>query len=183
MAGIGLENGGNYELILVWCPHRRVVRVRRLRVAVLDAWEGRKLTTIAYDGTTLATDSQMSSGNLRFGKVNKIIKLKDGRRFAFAGDHALAYAVADWLNGGTKPERADSEEHQGIIVALDGSVVEVSTELRLAPACVPWAGGSGESIALTAMHCGKTAKEAVEVACKLDKHSGLPVNVFRPKGT
>ena len=139
------------------------------------------MTSIAYDGVTLATDSQVSAGNLRFGKTNKIIKLNDGRRFAFAGDYALAYAVADWLNGGTKPDREDSEEHQGIVVALDGSAVEVSSELRLAPACVPWAGGSGEAIALTAMHLGKTAIEAIEVACKLDKHSGLPVNVFRPK--
>ena len=141
------------------------------------------MTTLAYDGITLATDSQVVSGGLRFGKMNKIIKLNDGRRFAIAGDPSVIPAIADWLNGfGDKPELDKTEKVRGILVSPDGTATEISNNLRLWSACVPWTAGSGEDFAMTAMHCGKTAKEAVELACKLDTTSGLPVNVFRPKG-
>ena len=36
--------------------------------------------------------------------------------------------------------------------------------------------GSGGDVALGALYCGKSAVEAVEIACKVDVNSGLPVN-------
>lgn len=46
--------------------------------------------------------------------------------------------------------------------------------------------GSGQVAALAAMHCGASAKKAVEIACKLDAGSALPIHYLNlanpPKG-
>lgn len=134
------------------------------------------MTTVAFDGITLAVDSQMSSGHLKFGFTNKLFTLYDDRLVAFTGDSALIHQAITYLNSDMeKPfDIKDGDEMGGIVIAPNG-VFEFDKHLRMFPACVPWAGGSGETIALTAMHLGKSAVEAVEIACKLDKHSGLPV--------
>jgi hypothetical protein len=133
------------------------------------------MTTIAFDGKTLATDSLVSSSGIVFGLVNKIHKLKDGRHVAFCGDFAPTPELIAWLNGGDKPELGDNESVGGIVVGPLGAF-EISASLRLFPACIPWAGGSGEVIAMTAMRCGKTAAQAVEIACTTDLTSRLPVH-------
>lgn len=63
---------------------------------------------------------------------------------------------------------------------FDGEVYRSAWEfgskpLRCFPACVPWAGGTGETIAMTAMRCGKTAQEAVELACEMDIYTSGPL--------
>jgi len=141
------------------------------------------LTTLVYDGKTLATDSCVSSNGLKFGSINKIIKLDDGRHFTGAGTISLLYAVASWLNGKTDmPEIDEDDQFVGIIVAKDGSASEVTNGLRIHPTCIPWTGGSGEHIAMTAIICGKDAVGAVEVACKLDCLSSGPINSVNIKG-
>jgi hypothetical protein len=133
------------------------------------------MTTLAWDGVTLATDSLLSSSNINFGVVSKIVKLEDGRYLASAGDYSLIPDIVIWLNGGDKPEIIPDTVYMGVLITPDKQVFEISKELKIFPCCTPWAGGSGEVIALTAMLCGKTAEEAVKLACKLDLYSGLPV--------
>lgn len=41
-----------------------------------------------------------------------------------------------------------------------------------------YATGSGRDFAIAAMHCGRTAKEAVEIACLYDVYSGGSVDVL-----
>ncbi len=133
------------------------------------------MTTIAYDGKVLAVDSQTSANDMRIGSAQKIIHLADGRLLAFAGSCSCVPEIVSWLNGGEKPTLFENESADGIIVSLDGSAVEINKNLRMYPACVPWSGGSGWIIALVAMRCGKTAFEAIEIACEMDNGSGLPV--------
>jgi ATP-dependent protease HslVU (ClpYQ) peptidase subunit len=131
------------------------------------------MTTIAYDGKTLAVDSQATAGNTVFGETNKLFPLSDGRYAALAGCLSVFPEVVAWLNGeGEMPDLSEEESFGGIIVSPDGSAVEITKNMRLFPASIPWSGGSGEAIAFTAMHLGKTAEEAVELACTLDIYTG-----------
>jgi hypothetical protein len=139
------------------------------------------MTTIAWDGKTLAADTLVTANGMAFGKAKKIHKLKDGRYFALCGSFSVEPAVIEWLNGGEKPQILDVEGVGGIVVEKNGRAFEFGRAYRLFPACVPWAGGSGEQIAMTAMKCGKTAVEAVKVACKLDIHTREPVDYIRIK--
>lgn len=135
------------------------------------------MTTIAFDGKTLATDSLITSGTLAFGKSKKLYKLKDGRHVALCGTVSLVPEILAWLNGeGDIPEPIEEEAVGGLLVDKEGNAFEISRSMRLFPACVPWAGGSGENIAMTAMYLGKTAVEAVAVACKLDTKSREPID-------
>ncbi len=135
------------------------------------------MTTIAFDGKTLATDSLMTASGVRFGTVDKIFKLNDGSVLAICGAYSLAQPLIDWLNGIAEMPGYDADETiSGILIPSDEShPLEISTKYYKFRACIPWAGGSGEAIALTAMKCGKSAIEAVKIACELDIYSGLPV--------
>ena len=42
--------------------------------------------------------------------------------------------------------------------------------------------GSGRHAALAAMHCGKGAREAVAVACKVDPYTAPPIVTMRMPG-
>lgn len=137
------------------------------------------MTTITFDGKTLAADTLVTSGSLAFGHMTKIHKLKGGGHVAMCGALAVAPEVIAWLEGGDKPTLSEEEEFGGLFVDKRGNAFEISGNLRLHPACVPWAGGSGEHIAMAAMLCGKDAFEAVEVACKLDTKSREPIDSVR----
>ena len=138
------------------------------------------MTTIAYDGKTLAADSRMTSGNMVFSNsAEKIFELKDGSLLALCGDFSLYGEVIDWFNGGDMPVVKEGEEIGGIHVFPDGVAEEFGRNLRLMPAKAPWAGGSGEPYAMTALMLGCSAAEAVKVACQLDTRSGLPVQQYR----
>lgn len=135
------------------------------------------MTTIAYDGRVLAADSLVTCGTMRFGHTEKIIKLNDGRYFAMAGSIELSALIASWLNGETeKPELKADDKCNGIVVSPNGKAFELSNSLRIFPACIPWAGGSGDQVAMTAMRCGKDAEAAVRLACEMDIYSGMPVS-------
>jgi len=140
------------------------------------------MTTIAYDGTTLAVDSLVTFGSLAFGTGKKLFKLKDGGFVAFSGNMSLVPEVLSWLQGGDKPVPGEDEDVNGLMIDKKGVAWEFGTDLRLFPACIPWAGGSGYCVALTAMRCGKTAVQAVEVACEMDIRTRGPIQSVKLKG-
>lgn len=135
------------------------------------------MTTIAFDGKTLCVDSQITSGHLLFGAATKLWRLESGALLAMSGDAGLCHEVMLWLDKkGDKPSPGENESACGIMVEADGSTWECGSKpLRCFPACVPWAGGTGETIAMTAMRCGKTAQEAVELACEMDIYTSGPL--------
>jgi ATP-dependent protease HslVU (ClpYQ) peptidase subunit len=137
------------------------------------------MTTIAFDGKTLATDSQMTAGNTAFSSTVKIFKIKGGRYLAFAGRSDMQRELIAWLEGGERPEIGEDVEIDAIVVDAKGNAVQFGASLRIMPVVVPWAGGSGAAFALTALTLGQDAVAAVEVACKLDIYSGGPVQSVR----
>lgn len=137
------------------------------------------MTTIAYDGKTLATDSLTTAGDTAFGSSKKIHKLKDGW-VALCGDVSWELDVIAWLNGGPTPVLGENDNVGGLVIRKKGEVFEFGRNLRLFHACVPWAGGSGESFALAALSLGYNAEQAVELACKLDIRSGGAIQKVEP---
>jgi len=133
------------------------------------------MATIAFDGYVLAADSLVTNGDHVFGHADKIHKLKDGSLFAAAGGLDFVHAVKEWLEGGDKPEIKDNDSFIGLwLVSTEFGydAIEISQNLRKYPACIPWAGGTGEQFALTDMKLGKCAVGAVKVACEMDIYSG-----------
>jgi len=139
------------------------------------------MTTIAYKNGTLAADSLLTQGTTRVGNFNKIEQLADGSYIGMAGSVEVFEEVIAWLNDRTlpKPTFEEDDTFTAIIVNPNKSVRELSNSLRFFKVAGDWAAGSGSLIALTAMHLGKTARQAVEVAIELDVGTGGKVNSIK----
>lgn len=129
------------------------------------------MTTIAFDGKVLAADTQYTSGDFVSGYANKIHNLNDGSYLAMSGQIDYVPVFIAWLNGGDKPELPADAQFTAAHFK-DGNITEYSSSLNGYPGFTPYACGSGESCALTAMKCGKNAIDAVKVACEMDIFSG-----------
>ena len=143
------------------------------------------MTTLAFDGKTLASDSQVSCGGMITStSEQKIYILKDGRCFAGCGTVKFVTIVLKWLNDG-QPDPAPTWDEkdgdfEGLIVNADGTnPCEIYSGGVFSPVEVPWVGGSGCRFALAAMRLGYTARQAVECAKGLDAYTGGPVQTIR----
>ena len=143
------------------------------------------MTTIAWDGTTLAADTQIvtSFGSKRPGHK---IYVGDARVFGGVGGIANCQRIAAWLlNGEPKPtlEGEDGEGTNGIVIdrATGGAwIVEgkLCDMLPLEPG--PFAIGSGRDSARAAMALGHSAVDAVLLASKLDAWTGGEIESITP---
>jgi hypothetical protein len=135
------------------------------------------MTTIAYDGKVLASDSLMTGYDIRRGHVEKIHRLSDGRMFALSGDYIHTDDVRNYLEGKrVDPPKGD---YTVVLVQPDGQarlIKDGSTGVNVPH---PLAIGSGDVIALTAMRCGMGAEHAVKIAIEMDVYSGGDVQVLR----
>lgn len=138
------------------------------------------ITTIAFDGETLAADRMM--GN-RYN-VSKIHKIPGGYA-AGAGDFDCIIEVVEWLRAGSnpdqKPDLSNSPESDIIVVSSAGKVSWLTwpflRAVQLAEKQVAY--GSGGGIALGAMAAGATAKQAVAIACRFDKYTGQGIDAVQ----
>lgn len=140
------------------------------------------MTVIAWDGRTLAADKMSCS--VGFGYVvTKLHRLHDGSLAAFAGDGDHAMALLAWLNSKRDiteyPPAQKDNDTSAFVVTPDGrcwsygkTPFPQQIEDRF------YAMGHGRDFALAAMHLGKSAREAVEVACALDVFCGNGVDVM-----
>lgn len=138
------------------------------------------MTTIATDGLMMAADGLITE-NERVCMTDcvKIRRLKDGRIVGFAGNAYNWDAFAKWLeDGGDVPSVHDG--FASLVLWPDGHVSSFDEHGREFPECAPAAIGSGSSVAIGAMDAGKSAKEAVLIACKRDIHSGGIVTEIGP---
>lgn len=148
------------------------------------------MTTIAWDGITLAADSCSWSGPAR-RRVLKVFKIKsaDGRKYlvAFAGSGALAIAARNWMRGdGGRPEPRDFMEQKDLenqfalviddkrqVWQLSGQLVYSRMRERI------YAFGGGHEFAWGALEAGATATQAVRIAIKRSDMAGLGVDWVR----
>ncbi|WP_028449689.1 hypothetical protein [Chitinibacter tainanensis] len=142
------------------------------------------MTTVAWDGKTLAADRQVTYGNQRF-EIKKLFVIGDGKLLmAGAGTADDLKLFASWLEdsfadnellfGGETPEIDDL---QAIVINTQTGESYLYGE-KLVPIEIkaPFAIGSGGDFAMAAMKLGKSAKEAVELASEIDIFSGFGVD-------
>ena len=143
------------------------------------------MTTIAYDVDAghIATDSQETSGNGEKYNCKKLFEV-NGYIIATAGGSYAGMAFVNWMaNWHGDPDWSDhpdfvnldtDEDFECLIISPDGECFTVNR--LLTP--LPQKGnklitlGSGSKAARGAMMAGATAKEAVEIAKKIDSYTG-----------
>lgn len=150
------------------------------------------MTTVVYDGYDLACDGRADNdGKIVTDSCSKIYDIPGGW-IGCAGTDGDIEIVVKWLRDGGKAEdkpirKSKSKlSFESIVVDRDGKCFCLDSDLILVPYDPPQGCGSGWIPAVTAIHLGKTAKEAVEVAKKMDCFTGGKVTVIhvrpRPKG-
>ena len=141
------------------------------------------MTVIAWDGTTLAADKRCVAGSTikTTTKIWRVGELLVG----IAGDLSFGMEMLDWIKQGRNPsdfpknQRTYEDFVSVLVVDENGQawVYERSPHpFMIEDACT--AIGTGRDFALAAMYCGKTAAEAVAIACRLDNGCGNGVNTL-----
>lgn len=142
------------------------------------------MTVIAWDGRTLAADRRMTSGWSVVGQVTKIFKCGDVL-LALSGNYSHALAIKGWYLGGA--ERASFPPHTGdcagrlLVIHRSGRICEYDGTPDQQEYYALYNGvatGSGSNEALVAMYCGKTAREAVEIAGLFDVSCGNGIDTL-----
>lgn len=140
------------------------------------------MTTIAWDGRTLAVDRLGLCSNL----PRRTRKLWVSEHWAYGGAGNLPDItdIALWLAAGAKQEDRPTLEDGGscgiAVRRRDGKAFKVEGKRpMLAPVSERFiADGSGRDFAIAAMALGKTARQAVAFASRFDVYTGLGVDAF-----
>lgn len=145
------------------------------------------MTTIAFDGRTLAADKGSWSGGLHqpVKKVHRITA-PDGRRFlvAMAGDPVFATLCLAWMRGEIDNPGACLEENKSsdVMVVIDEKhrVWRLSSRLVY----VPYEGqlhahGAGQEIALGALMAGADAVKAIRITAQISDFAARGVDFVR----
>jgi len=141
------------------------------------------MTTIAFDGKTLAADRRATQGNL-IRSTRKIMRV-NGCLLGAAGEQSFAQALFAWWSNGAKPSEwpahaADKDDWVGLMVVRPNRIIE---RYERTPHPLPvldktFAIGSGRDFALAAMYLGCDAARAVRIASKFDMASGNGVDTL-----
>lgn len=140
------------------------------------------MTTVAWDGKTLAADSQSTTGSIR-GAATKVAKNKDGFLVAGSGSCAVVKMWINWVLAGMPPDQQPTSVDDANVLVIDPrgrATLFADVAVAQPMPRKQWALGSGGDIALGAMAAGADARAAVKIACKLDVFSGGRIVVFTP---
>ena len=142
------------------------------------------MTVIAWDGKTLAADKQATQYSQK-QVVTKIFKLDDGSLAAISGQSVYGLQIIEWLkNGGDYPNnKTTNEESCAEVLHIKNGKLYKYSQLAT-PMLVEqdiFAMGSGQDYAIAAMHCGKSAKEAVEITNMYSSDCGMGIDVIAYK--
>lgn len=139
------------------------------------------MTTIAWDGKTLAVDSFGVSGETVINKRVKKLFTDVGpfMAVAFSGTLQECEPLIKWIEkGGDNPPVGD---HFNLVcISKKGKCLTLhdGDALFFVEASGMWSTGSGRNIALGAMEAGATAIEAIKIACKRDIYTGGKVQSY-----
>lgn len=158
------------------------------------------MTTIAFDGKTLAADSQTTQGCCRLSlQAEKIFQVPKSDPWFVMGQHVAAFGVAGTLQASHYVREAmkgygglnvNTTFPKGVAaswlaITHDGDVFvggqyEDDNVAWLTKVTAPIAIGSGSEYAMGAMAAGVTAVGAVEIAAKFDVNTGGQIRVIHP---
>jgi len=141
------------------------------------------MSVIAWDGERLAADKRATLGSL-IRTTTKVFHLGEALA-AYAGEADAGEEVLAWFRDGRDPAKfpasqRDKDTWAGLLIVWqDGTIWKYErTPHPLKFPSQQFAIGSGRDFALAAMYCGKTAPEAVELACVFDSRCGNGVDVL-----
>jgi len=150
------------------------------------------MTTIAYKDGVVAADSRETwdseAGGASYHKCAKLFRKKLKNRdvvIATAGATYSGMVFVDWYGSDTPaPDHLtmieDSDKDFDALILDSGKLYQVNHMCRPVEIVDGFiAIGSGRKSALAAMHCGKSAEEAVRIACLIDPYSAPPVYTAR----
>jgi len=135
------------------------------------------MTVVVSDGKTMCADSRMSVGSevqsVSCRKLHRIGQSVVG----FAGAIGIAYAVIAWLEAlyaGEEVGEYPDKDGEALLLILhpNGEINMLDGAGHEFPAGNPVAIGSGGTIAVTALRCGLSIKDAVKMAVKYDCFCG-----------
>jgi hypothetical protein len=138
------------------------------------------MTVIAWDGETVAADTRATSGTSIVPVLDKKIVSQNGVSLAGCGvAHEVDAWQYDYFNGIIRPLKGKGS----IVLEFREGKCFVWESGASVPYAVrsPFTIGSGGDVAMGAMLAGKTATEAVRIACKVDTACGLPVQTVKLK--
>lgn len=143
------------------------------------------MTTIAWTGSEVAADTRGVVGDLvQQSPTIKLLERK-GVIYCLTGDFGQCLAVVDWLISGASIDEAPQfldEPGFDILVIEDSDTGHIySASYHSYPVDPPVTMGTGHHVAIGAIMAGASAYQAVEIACKLDNNSGLPVQRMKVK--
>ena len=149
------------------------------------------MTVIAWDGKQLAADRRISFGNLSGGRV-KIFRLLDHNLkhilVGACGSSSDSQDFLHWISAGQKiedwPTHLKEKDNTFSAMVIDKDKQIYLYEASPHPTVIEqpfWAIGSGRDFAITAMHCGKSAYEAVEIAVIYDVYCGNGIDCLEFK--
>lgn len=142
------------------------------------------MTVIAWDGEMLAADKRAVMGGSAY-PVTKIHRVDRDRLAGIAGNLSRGQIIVEWLRAGAAvadyPKQDGDDDWTGVMVVhRDGRIDKYET--RGVPFRIDhpfYAIGTGRDFATAAMALGKTAREAVELACIYGADCGNGVDVLR----
>lgn len=144
-------------------------------------------TTIAWDGKTLACDSQRSGGHLKIFVGNKMVRSEKRHAvMAGGGEVRITAKIKKFfveteqpLSECPLPEKMDPDSFAVLVIYDNGEAEFYQGDLVRAEVIeAPFAFGTGGEFALTVMHLGKSAEQAVKVAEEMDLFTGGAVHVI-----
>lgn len=146
------------------------------------------MSVIAWDGKMLAAD-KMAVDNGLSETVTKIfvLELSSPILVGLAGFFTTGLEVKEWIRKGMNekdfPQSQRGEEWcQCLMVKHDGVYAIEQSPQPILMEDKYVAAGSGRNFALAAMACGKTAREAVDIACYFSTTCGRGIDVINYPG-
>lgn len=136
------------------------------------------MTTIAWDGKTLASDRLQSWGGRPISK-SKIFRIKHKlyKAVGVCGNAVGSYAMLEKLLGKRKElPTLDVDDYNLLLIDKENKAWWLNGNEVPLEVPSPWALGTGGEYALGAMGFGATAEEAVHVAMKYDINTGIGVD-------
>lgn len=144
------------------------------------------MTTIAWDGKTLAGDRLCTGGGTKYERRKVTKYAQRAELIAYAGRVDVGEEMVHWYllhlprrEQFPAGQRDESTSVTFIVVDSSGDIIEYGITPYPIRHSKPrfYAIGSGREYAMAAMHCGKTAAEAVEIAAVYDLYTGGGVDV------
>ena len=140
------------------------------------------MTTVAWDGTWLAADSQEQDHCIEPYSSQKLFRVKN-TLVGLAGDRAESLRFLKWIERGEIEDEGPKALHgfYALVIRPSGRAFEYTKSLMPLACAKRTAIGSGRGPALGALLAGATAVEAVRIARRLDPYTGGRIRKLKLK--